>query len=103
MWTNDDYTRGVYRAHGAHERCMALASLDAMLEGRAAHVLAVVRHDNIETLEREWFVPILRALEQGRVREVDLYLDGWQIRARRSLPRRLFSRTRPVAEWMRSE
>jgi hypothetical protein len=102
MWTNDDYTRGIYLAHAAAARCASLSTVAAMLEqSQNSNLLAVVRDCVPEQLEKQWFAPLLQALDQGRLSMVDIYLDGWQLRARRSLIRRLFARPRPLVEWMR--
>jgi hypothetical protein len=100
MWTNDDYARGIYRAHAASERCAPLSTLDAMLNVSADCLFAMVREGSLEALEQQWFAPALRALERGQVQCVDLYLDGWQVHAKRSLMRRLFARSRSITEWM---
>jgi hypothetical protein len=101
MWTNDDYTRGIYLAHGAAARCASLSTVDALLEqSQKSNLLAVVREYDPEQLEQQWFAPLLRALDQGRLSMVEIYLDGWQLRAKRSLLRRMFARPRPLAEWM---
>jgi hypothetical protein len=101
MWTNDDYTRGIYLAHGAAARCAPLSTVDAVLtQSQHSNLLAVVRACDPEQLEKQWFEPLLHALDQGRLSTVDIYLDGWQLRAKRSLMRRMFARPRPLAEWM---
>jgi hypothetical protein len=101
MWTNDHYTRGIYLAHAASGRCAPLSAVDAILaQSHDSHLLAVIRDNDPEQLEEQWFAPLLRALDGGRLVSVDIYLDGWRVRARRSLMRRMFARPRPLAEWM---
>jgi hypothetical protein len=97
MWTNDDYTRGIYGVHAAGDRCSSLSNADAVLERADGERMVVVR-GSVAALEQQWFAPLLRALDKGQLQAVDLYLDGWQINARRSLLRRLFARSRPLPE-----
>jgi hypothetical protein len=103
MWTNDDYTRGIYRAHTSSQCCLPLSTLDLILnENEPTHgrALVVVRDCSLETLEQQWFEPVLRALEKDRLHSVDIFLDGRQLHARHSWLRRLFARSRPLAEWL---
>jgi hypothetical protein len=107
MWTNDDFTRGIYSAHAASNCCSALPrQLDAILHqtilnrAGATHMLVVIRDCSLDELEQAWFAPARRALDQGRLQQVDVYLDGWQLRSRRSIVRRLFAPSRPVTEWL---
>jgi len=101
MWANDNYTRGVYRAHAASDHCSALPpSLDAIEQSFATRGVAVITKCALDELERQWFAPALRALDSGRLKEVDIYLDGWRLHAERSLLRRLFARPRSLLESM---
>lgn len=100
LWTDDHFARGVYRVHAASDRCFALPhALDDVLAGAAeAHRIVLVDGARLEELENAWFAPAYRALTAGRVREVHVCLDGWRIRTRRSLRRRLFARPRALQE-----
>jgi hypothetical protein len=101
MWTNDDYARGLYRALAASSCCPLPPSIDVLLEqANSSRLLAVIRDCGVDELERSWFAPTVRALNAGWVRHVDVYLDGWQLHARRSVVRRLFAVPRPLTEWM---
>jgi hypothetical protein len=100
MWSNDDYTRGIYAVHAASDRCASLANADAVVDHANGERMVVVR-GSVVSLEQQWFAPLLRALDTGQLQAVDLYLDGWQINARRSLLRRLFARSRPLPELLR--
>ena len=100
IWTDDDFARGVYRLHGATDRCLALAEpLDeVLLAANDATRIVVVRDKQPAELEAAWFAPAQRALDGGRMSEVNVCLDGRRIRARRSLWRRVFSKPRSLAE-----
>jgi len=101
MWANDHYTRGIYKAHAASDHCSALPpSFDAIEQSFATRGVAVIAKCGLDDLERQWFAPALRALDSGRLKEVDIYLDGWQLHAERSLLRRLFARPRSLLESM---
>lgn len=97
MWCDDDFARGVYRLHGASDRCFALPdTLDEVLRADDAKRVVLVRDKHPAALESAWFAPALRALDAGRVREVIVCLDGSRINARRSFLKRLFARPRAL-------
>jgi hypothetical protein len=73
----DPLARGVAIAAGATGRGLpanAEAALSALPdEGKALIVLDALRD---ESLERDWFAPLLAALEQGRIGMLSLHLGG---------------------------
>jgi hypothetical protein len=98
-WTNDGFTRGIYRAHGAQAQCASLpASAEAVLKCADTQLLVVARDLSPDDLEAGWFAPALRALNTGRLQQIELLLDGWQLTVRRSW-RRWFVRPRSLAAW----
>jgi hypothetical protein len=102
IWTNDAYSRGIYRAHSATGRCKPLPRTpDNILEHVAdAPVVAVLRDCSVADLEEHWFAPVLRALDRGTLQTVALYFDGWWLQAQRSFMRRMLARPRPITEWL---
>jgi hypothetical protein len=101
IWTNDDYARGIYRAHAANNCYPLPPVLDVILDQASeARRVVVIRDCSPSVLERDWFAPALHALNKGRLHQVDIYLDGWQVLARRSFMRRLFAPSRNLAESM---
>jgi hypothetical protein len=100
LWTDDDYSRGVSAIGGGGQANSLPESLGAVLNStQSPRALVLVHTADLENAEGRWFEPALRALHSGRVRHVDLYLDGRHARAERSLLRRWFARSRPLAEW----
>jgi hypothetical protein len=100
LWTDDHYAQGVY-AIAASDRANSLPkSLDAVLSSAQSPRAAVLIHTaDLDDTERNWFEPALRALHSGRLNTIDLYLDGRQAHAERSILRRWFARPRALAEW----
>jgi hypothetical protein len=99
VWTNDNYTRGFYRICRAAERCAEIPiDPQTVIDDQSERRLVVMRDRHLDELERDWFAPLLGAVDSGKLDTLELHLDGQSMIARRSLLRRLFARPRPLSE-----
>lgn len=97
LWTNDAYSRGVYRMHNSEANCHDLPHQFDTTFTAGEHAIAVVR-DDLAVIEQNWFAPALNALDRGRIRTVYLHLDGCYAKIERSPWRRWFARSQPLIE-----
>ena len=99
MFSNDTFVRGLYRNHSQEISASSPAAtlIEHAVPKRA--VIAVVEVDTPARLEAEWIEPLVAALRSGHIRQLDLFLDEWQILATRRMLRRFWRKPSPPSAW----
>lgn len=97
-WSDDAFTRGLYRAHGAElEQLAPSQSILAKTQSRTA--LAVAPVADSQQLQSEWVDPLIRALGSHQIDGLELILDQWRLQADRAALRRFWRRPLSVSGW----
>ncbi len=96
-WSDDDFTRGVYRLHGADLE--PLAPVTSMMSHSRIARLAVAPVVEVEELQREWIDPLIHALASREIDGLELVLDQWRLQADRSALRRFWRKPLAPSGW----
>jgi hypothetical protein len=97
---DEPYLRGICQL--LSQRCESAPSdADALLSSAAAHAkeVAVIEVSNLDTLERDWLVPLAAALGRGKLAQLNLVLSEWSLSVSRTELLKLWRRGRPPASW----
>ncbi len=95
LLSNHPYVQGL--CEHLHMDCWPVPdTAAALLSVDADELLPVLPETSLQSLETLWLKPVHAALQQGRIRQLDVYLDHWRISLRggrwQQLKRRLLTR-----------
>jgi hypothetical protein len=96
-FTDDPFVRGLYRSHS--QSCEPLPRDGAALASQAAGEVVVLLHcDALPDFDARWLAPLERAVNAGRVEQLELILDDMILTTNRWHRWRWWRSARPLAE-----
>lgn len=96
---DDVYLRGIYRLHEQSVKPQP-ADATALLAQVAGPTVAIVRGDDVASIDTQWLAPLSGALLSGTIAKLTVMFDGWQVVANRAAMFKLWRRELQPVDWI---
>jgi hypothetical protein len=94
----DEWMQGVYQLHGRSAEPVP-ANAGEIMHARDEHILAMIEARELDELERDWLIPLSRALRGAVFGALELIVGGFRLRVDRAAQFKFWRGARTPAQW----